>query len=787
MSHVFFMSSDPVLKEKNLEILRQNGFDATGAAECLQGLVMLDKEDFDVIVIDDELTDASGYEACLKVRQQSDTPVILLGTVAESEVWSRVEDLGFDLYIRKPVSPRELMARIKALLRRPVMEKKSLPTMVTATKPAEPATPIQQPVTGVTEQPKEPPAQQPVKPTAQQPQPTPSMEKVPDEPHDLKTAPQLPLQQQIEGEPQAVPARPSGAVPDQSQTGAPPVTPPPVQHSQEPVTNIPLVQQAPVKQPTVIPPLDEIRIQPGPVHSLNLPPIQQARAPQPAPVTRQYREPQPVTVPPLQGQQIPPQSGMLANAQPSKQAASLTEETGINVLEDARIVKLVDALVAGKLADITPVIDFNYKGGYAYPAVDSLLDTAELETVNILEALSKSEILIKQPYERFYVDPDGLFQLVPVEHCPRCDSSNLVKGQLVEHFSCGFVGLDRDFKQESRYVCPKCRKDLRLIGTDYRNIGIHYRCGDCAEVFTTPVIKWRNLKTRREWNADELREMEVYSYRFSPDKKGWLEFQLKPKNQLVDFLRRQNYQVQELAQLTGKSGAVHTFDILAVRDDILTKINMGIGILVANTGESEVGLEALFRFDTRAYDTGINYKVVIAIPKLGQEAINFANRQMIRAFEARTLASVVSDITSTPHAKISLQSSLEADYHPDAQGQLGTGNASAVIERFLRSRGYEVYEKALIVGKSGIEHVFDIFARKDDRVIVPTLAIGVASNPSGQPVGMDEMAMFDAAAFDSGIRNKVFIGIPQISEQARQFAKQQKIDIIEQQDMGKLT
>ncbi|RPJ62829.1 MAG: hypothetical protein EHM12_03725, partial [Dehalococcoidia bacterium] len=499
--------------------------------------------------------------------------------------------------------------------------------------------------------------------------------------------------------------------------------------------------------------------------------------PQPVP---QYREPQPIAVPPLEGRPFPQQTGI----QVPGQSVPVPEETGINVLEDARIIKLVDALVNGKLSDITPVIDFNYKAGFAYPAVDSLLDTSEQETVKILDALANSEILIKQPYDRFFVDPDGLFQLVPVEHCPRDDSANLVKGQLVEHFSCGFVGLDKDFKQDARYVCPKCRKDLRLIGTDYRNIGMHYRCGDCGEVFTTPVIKWRNLKTRREWNADELREMEVYSYRFSPDKKGWLEFQLKPKTQLVDFLRLQGYQVQELAQLTGKSGAVHTFDILAIRDDILTKINLGIGILVANTGEPEVKLEALFKFDTRAYDIGINYKVVIAIPKLGPEAINFANRQMIRAFEARTLASVVSDITSSPHSKISLQSSLEAG--SSHEGRSPAGNTSATIVRFLRNRGYEVYEKALIVGKSGIEHVFDIFARRDDKLIVPTIAIGVAGYDTGQPVGMEQVAMFDAAAFDCGIRNKVFIGLPQINVQARQFAKQQKIDIIEQQDLGRL-
>jgi general secretion pathway protein E len=251
----------------------------------------------------------------------------------------------------------------------------------------------------------------------------------------------------------------------------------------------------------------------------------------------------------------------------------------------------------------------------------------------------------------------------------------------------------------------------------------------------------------------------------------------------VDFLKNQGYQVHELAQLTGRSGAVHTVDVLAIRDDIVTKIYFGIGILVAAAGEPEVGLEALFKFDTRAYDIGINYKVVIAIPKLGAEAMNFAGRQMIRAYEAKTLAAVVADLTQFDRSRVGMQSRVETIENQVASA---SGSARIMVVKFLRSRGYEVYERALILGKSGVEHLFDIFARKDDKIVVPTIAISIASSSTGDPVGLDEISKLDAAAFDAGIRNKVFIGLPQISNQARQFAVQQKIDVLEQQDLGKL-
>jgi len=706
---------------------------------------MMGENKFDVIVIDDELSDVSGYEACLKVRQQQGALIVLLGTVPDSDAWSRVEELGFDLYLRKPVSPRELLARIKALLRRPGAEKGAI--QAAAVKPAA-----------------APPPQDAVAPARAAA--IPARPKIEEKEAYTQTAAQQPVRA-------PEPAYAPPATPEPTVRGPVYSQPPPAPVKPE----IDVQEQAYVQPPTPpVRPLQEALEKPVVIV--------------PKPVAPQRREQAPVIVPPL-GRDVKQPTSLFVINPPAQQAASMArvqaqpaqEEAGAAILEDPRVIKLVDALVSGKLPDINPVVDFSYKRGFAYPSVNSLLDTSEVDTINILEALANSGILIRQSYEKFYIDPDGLFQLVPIERCPRCDSSNIVKGQLVEHFSCGYVGLDKDFKQDSRYVCPKCRKDLRLIGTDYRNVGIHYRCQDCSEVSTVPVVKWRNMKTRKIWTAEELNEVEAYSYQFSPDKKGWLEFQLKPKTQLVDFLKHQGYQVHELAQLTGRSGAVHTVDVLAIRDDIITKINLGIGILVAPSGEPEVGLEALFRFDTRAYDIGINYKVVIAIPKLGFEALNFAGRQMIRAFEAKTLATVVADITHLDRSNIGMQSRVEAG--ENHTGSV-TANARGIIVRFLRNKGYEVYERALILGKSGIEHIFDIFARRDDKIVVPTVAIGIGSE-TGQPVGLDELSKFDAAAFDAGIRNKVFLGLSEISTQAKQFAMQQKIDIIEQQDLRKLT
>jgi DNA-binding response OmpR family regulator len=466
---------------------------------------------------------------------------------------------------------------------------------------------------------------------------------------------------------------------------------------------------------------------------------------------------------------------------------AIGEKLSFNIWDDGRVAKLIDALVNDKVTEIKPIIDFSYKTGFSYPEIDALVETNEEETVKVLNQLVDNKILIKKPFEKLYVAPDGNLQLVPVERCPRCDSGRLTKGQLIEHFYCGYVALDRDFKVDYKYECPKCHRDLRLIGTDYRNLGMHYRCQDCDEVFATPVIKWRSLKNNQIWTLEELREIWVDSYYLNPDKKDWLEFQLKPKAQLIDFLKSRGYNVDEMAQISGSSGAIHTLDIFAKRDDKLMEINLGIGILVAPEQDQEVGLEALFKYDSRAYDVGINYKVIIAIPKLNSEAQKFADRQSISVLEARSLSTLVSDLLKQPLRQLPLPSlpinilvarkeELNVQYSPKI-------NARKQLAEFLRKRGYEVFETVKVTGKSGADHIFDIFAQKNDGILVPRIIIRIVTTSEGKIIATDEVSQFDAEAFDTGIRNKAFVALPQLSVQGLQFAKQQKIKVFQAPDM----
>lgn len=98
--------------------LRKNGFNVVSAADGVEGLAAARRLRPDVIVLDLMLPKMDGMELCRRVRSDSDVPIIML--TARGEEMDRVVglEMGADDYLTKPFSMRELMARVRALLRR---------------------------------------------------------------------------------------------------------------------------------------------------------------------------------------------------------------------------------------------------------------------------------------------------------------------------------------------------------------------------------------------------------------------------------------------------------------------------------------------------------------------------------------------------------------------------------------------------------------------------------------------------------------------------------------------
>lgn len=98
--------------------LRKNGFNVISASDGLEGLRAAQRDNPDVIVLDLMLPKMDGLEVCRRLRADSDVPVLML--TAKGEELDRIVglEMGADDYLTKPFSMRELMARVRALLRR---------------------------------------------------------------------------------------------------------------------------------------------------------------------------------------------------------------------------------------------------------------------------------------------------------------------------------------------------------------------------------------------------------------------------------------------------------------------------------------------------------------------------------------------------------------------------------------------------------------------------------------------------------------------------------------------
>jgi DNA-binding response OmpR family regulator len=98
--------------------LEHHGFTCQAAHLGAAGLAMEKQERFSLVILDVMLPDMSGFEVCRQIRDRSDMPIIMLTARVESQDLIHGLECGADEYVRKPFSNKELVARVKAHLRR---------------------------------------------------------------------------------------------------------------------------------------------------------------------------------------------------------------------------------------------------------------------------------------------------------------------------------------------------------------------------------------------------------------------------------------------------------------------------------------------------------------------------------------------------------------------------------------------------------------------------------------------------------------------------------------------
>ena len=118
MTTILIVEDEENLSDPLAFLLGKEGFETKIAPDGPTALQLFDSEDIDLVLLDLMLPGMSGTEVCRKLRAESSVPIIMV-TARDSEIDKVVGlELGADDYVTKPYSTRELVARIRAVLRR---------------------------------------------------------------------------------------------------------------------------------------------------------------------------------------------------------------------------------------------------------------------------------------------------------------------------------------------------------------------------------------------------------------------------------------------------------------------------------------------------------------------------------------------------------------------------------------------------------------------------------------------------------------------------------------------
>ncbi|MBR2685661.1 MAG: response regulator transcription factor [Erysipelotrichaceae bacterium] len=118
MSRILLVDDEVRIRDVIREYATINGHDVTEASDGLEAIDLVEKNDYDVIILDIMMPNLDGFNACKRIKAIKPIPVIMLS--ARQEEFDKLYgfELGVDDYVTKPFSPKELMARIKVVTER---------------------------------------------------------------------------------------------------------------------------------------------------------------------------------------------------------------------------------------------------------------------------------------------------------------------------------------------------------------------------------------------------------------------------------------------------------------------------------------------------------------------------------------------------------------------------------------------------------------------------------------------------------------------------------------------
>lgn len=118
MGHILLVEDDPSIRKLVQVNLEKRGYTVSEAEDSHRAIALFQETSVDLVLLDLLLPGLSGVDVCAWIRARSNVPIIILSARQEEELKIAALDAGADDYVTKPFSPEELLARVRAFLRR---------------------------------------------------------------------------------------------------------------------------------------------------------------------------------------------------------------------------------------------------------------------------------------------------------------------------------------------------------------------------------------------------------------------------------------------------------------------------------------------------------------------------------------------------------------------------------------------------------------------------------------------------------------------------------------------
>lgn len=306
--------------------------------------------------------------------------------------------------------------------------------------------------------------------------------------------------------------------------------------------------------------------------------------------------------------------------------------------------RFIKVIIDKRVASLEPVL--NAREGLVY-GIEKEIGVSCETLHSVLRELRELGIMRPLLRGNYIACPRcGSHSLMIQLYCPSCGSLRLIRDTAVEHITCGFTDLEERFERsDGRLVCPKCRKELRGIGIDYRKPGIIYRCSDCGDRFAIPRERYTCINGH-VFEKQEASFQPVYAYIPDPVMVKKIENKLVDLKPIVDELVRMGWQGLMPASIVGISGVEHEFSLALWRPG--KRVEREGPDIVVDIYVSELGLsdKELLAFIAKCHDLEQAardplLKIVLAIPGLTNKAKTLAEKYGIVFVEATSADELV--------------------------------------------------------------------------------------------------------------------------------------------------